>query len=187
MHEARLGRWSFLACDPFFSFCSKGTRLEITRGGRTERSEGDPFVALARLLDEYHMVRPPEAPPLLCGAVGYFGYDLGRFVERIPEQTLDDVPIADARLGFYGAVLAIDHFHTCAWICAVGALGSRPQGRVRDLAEARTEKLSALLRAPCAGEARPVGPSIRIHAHLQLHSRGLPRSHSSRERVHRRG
>ncbi len=117
--EPRLGRWSFLACDPFLTFRSKGSRLELTRGGETEIIEADPFTVLAQLLGEYQVPRPPAAPPLIAGALGYFGYDLGRFVERLPEQTVDDLPVADGHLGFYHAVLALDHLERRAWLSSI--------------------------------------------------------------------
>jgi para-aminobenzoate synthetase component 1 len=78
LHDGGLGRWSFLACDPFLTFRSKGSRIELTTGEGTQVQDGDPFALLAQLLREIHVPRPPGAPPLLCGAMGYFGYDLGR-------------------------------------------------------------------------------------------------------------
>ena len=101
--EPRLGRWSFLAADPFLTFRSKGGRIEIRAGDRREERAGDPFLTLRDLLADMRLERPEGAPPLIAGAIGYFAYDLGRFVERIPENTVDDVPVADCHLGFYGA------------------------------------------------------------------------------------
>jgi len=153
--DPRLGQWSFLACDPFLTFRTKGRQIEITREGRTAQSNGDPFAVLGQLLGDIQVSRPPEAPPLLCGAMGYFGYDLGRFVERIPEQTVDDVPVADCHLGFYGAVLAVNHQQQRAWTCAIGAPETNSVAAHR-LAEARAEELTARLEAPSAPEAPPV-------------------------------
>ncbi len=152
--DPRLGQWSFLACDPFLTFRSKGPRIEVSTAAGTEVSEGDPFAALTHLLGETHVTRPEGAPPLLCGAMGYFAYDLGRFVERVPEQTVDDVPVADCHLGFYGAVLALNHQQHRAWVCAIGA--PETGAAAQRLAEARTEELAARLAAPAqAWDAKP--------------------------------
>ncbi len=145
--DPRLGRWSSLACDPFLTFRSKGPRVEVQAGGKSRAFAANPFTALAELLSEYHVVRPPSAPPLLAGAIGYFAYDLGRFVERIPERAVDDVPVADCHLGFYGAVLTIDHVEQRAWICAIGAPETDPAAEER-LAEARVAELAERLAAP---------------------------------------
>ncbi len=142
--EPRFGRWSFLACDPFLTFRSKGARVEITRAGRTEVVEGNPFALLRDLLADLRVERPPGAPPLLAGAIGYFAYDLGRFVERIPEQTVDDLPVADCHLGFYGAVVAMDQIAGRAWVSAIGAPERDPTA-ARRLAERRAGELEEKL------------------------------------------
>ncbi|MFB3879920.1 MAG: aminodeoxychorismate synthase, component I [Armatimonadota bacterium] len=153
--EPKLARWSFLACDPFLTLRSKGGRVEIreskSRGvgdstgpATTRYVEGDPFAVLRGLLSEFPVSRPSAAPPLIAGAIGYFAYDLGRFVERIPERTVDDVPIADCHLGFYGAVAALDHVAGRAWVSAIGAPEMDPSAAKR-LAQRRAEELESLL------------------------------------------
>jgi para-aminobenzoate synthetase component 1 len=139
--EPKLGRWSFLACDPFLTFRTKGTRIEVRRPDGVEVRDGDPFAALRDLLSDLRVERPPDAPPLLAGAIGYFAYDLGRFVERIPERTRDDVPVADCHLGFYGAVAALDHIENRAWVSAIGAPETDPRA-ARRLAEERAAQLA---------------------------------------------
>jgi len=142
--EPKLGRWSFLACEPFLIFRSKGRRIEIRRAAGIEVREGDPFAVLRDLLSDVRIERPPEAPPLIAGAMGYFGYDLGRFVERIPEDTVDDLPVADCHLGFYGAVAAIDHVESRAFVCAIGAPEADPRA-ARRLAERRADELTEIV------------------------------------------
>ena len=173
--EPKLGRWSFLACDPFLTLRSKGGRIEIressplrqgfgAQGSRgvggsfdqatTRYIEGDPFAVLRGLLSEFRLARPPAAPPLIAGAIGYFAYDLGRFVERIPDNTADDAPVTDCHLGFYGAVAALDHVAGRAWVCAIGAPETDPAAANR-LAERRADELAEAI----AGEPQPPSPS----------------------------
>ncbi len=142
--EPRLGRWSFIASNPFLTYRAKGARIEIARGEESEIIEGDPFAILRDLLSDIKVTRPADAPPLLAGVIGYFAYDLGRFVEHIPEQTVDDAPVADCHLGFYGSVVAIDHLSGRAWICAIGAPESDPIV-ARRLAERRVGELEGII------------------------------------------
>ena len=144
--DPRLGRYSFIACDPFLTFRSKGSWLELRWAGRRDVLEGDPFEVLARLLGDFRVTRTPEAPPLVAGAVGYLGYDLGRFVERIPEITADDVPVADCHLAFCGAVATIDHIAGRAWVTAIGAPETDAKAAAR-LAEMRVGELAEALAA----------------------------------------
>jgi len=157
--EPKLGRWSFLACEPFLTFRSKGRRIEIRRAAGIEVREGDPFAVLRDLLSDIRIERPPEAPPLIAGAMGYFGYDLGRFVERIPEDTVDDVPVADCHLGFYGAVAAIDHVENRAFVCAIGAPQEDPAA-AQKLAEQRAAELEERLLKSANDSAPPVRPPV---------------------------
>ena len=164
--EPRLGRWSFLACDPFLTLRTKGTCIELSGPTGVERTEGDPFAAVARLWGDIRLARPPGAPPLIAGAMGYFAYDLGRFVERIPERTVDDVLVADCHLGFYGAVAALDYVEGRAWVCAIGAPES-DQGAARRLAERRAGALAELLEASGGAPQQacaPRGPTTREFA-----------------------
>jgi para-aminobenzoate synthetase component 1 len=142
-----------VACDPFLTYRSKGARIEVERATGTDVRDGDPFSCLREAISDYGVDRPAGAPPLIAGAIGYFAYDLGRFVERIPETTVDDVPVADCHLGFYGAVAAIDHAESRAWVCAIGAPETDP-GPTRRLAERRAADLTDWL-----SQARP-GPPL---------------------------
>ncbi|UCC67225.1 MAG: anthranilate synthase component I family protein, partial [Armatimonadota bacterium] len=177
--EPKLGRWSFLASDPFLTFRSKGTRVQIHRPDGIEAREGDPFAVLRDLLADLRVERPPDAPPLISGAIGYFAYDLGRFVERIPEDTVDDIPVADCHLGFYGAVAAIDHVESRSFVSAIGAPETDPRAAQR-LSEDRAAELTVRLvrtsEAPhlaetssCHSERQrrilvPTSPSTRVPA-----------------------
>ena len=94
---ATLGRYSFLGCDPFL----------VCR-----YSKGQPADFLASLratLNKYRSVTLPNLPPFTGGAVGYFGYDMVRTVEDIPDSAKDDLGVDDAVLMFYKTILAFDH------------------------------------------------------------------------------
>jgi para-aminobenzoate synthetase component 1 len=145
MGADRLGRFSFVGCDPFLVLQSRGRTVEVD-GARTGRN---PFAVLRRLLKQYK--RPPaDAPvPFTGGAVGYLAYDLGRFVERLPDHTVDDIPLPEMHFGFYDAVAAYDH-QAGRWRVTgtdVGAPGFA----------ARLDRLAAAVRdAPAAPPFAPV-------------------------------
>ncbi len=150
--EPKLGRWSFVACEPFLTYRAKGARIEVWRPTGAELRDGDPFLCLRDILSDYRVDRPAGAPPFIAGAVGYFAYDLGRLVERIPQTAEDDVPVADCHLGFYGAVAAINHVDNRAWVSATGAPEADPEAAQR-LAQRRAADLTDWL-----SQARPDPP-----------------------------
>ena len=81
----------------------------------------DPLPKLQKVLDKFKLETDSENPlpsGTFCGGwVGYFSYELGRYIERLPETTVDDLAIPLIRLGFYDRLIAYDHIEkTCRLI-----------------------------------------------------------------------
>lgn len=77
-------------------------------------STGDekPFEELEKALNRYEL-NSNSADDLptgvfRCGWAGYFSYELGRYIEKIPQTTIDDIDMPIARLGFYDRVICYD-------------------------------------------------------------------------------
>ena len=140
MDPWKLGRWSFIGSDPFLLVRTKGNETTITdpRSGEERRRWGNPFDVLEELLDEYRLPPGPYPVPFIGGAVGYLGYDLGRFIERFPDQTADDLLLPDLYLAFHDAVVAFDHLENRAYISSTGLGGTGAGGRLSELREMLT-------------------------------------------------
>ncbi len=103
-------RYSFLGTNPSVVFRSKGKNIEIIRTGReTETIEGDPIAALRDMLSLYHPVPEDQLPRFYGGAVGYFSYDIVRFIENIPESSPDELRLWDSIYMVMDTVLAFDN------------------------------------------------------------------------------
>jgi para-aminobenzoate synthetase component 1 len=113
---AGLGRYSFIAADPFHLIEAKGS---VTRVDGVP-AEGTPFDVLQNLLAKYPVEHRPDLPPFQTGAAGYFGYDLRHHTETLPPHRLDDQPFPDLLLGFYDLVIAIDHLEGRAFLLSSG-------------------------------------------------------------------
>jgi para-aminobenzoate synthetase component 1 len=87
-----------------------------------EFNDGDtePFLKLGRLLNKYQLKEQTEntsdseqecqsAKMFYGGWIGYFAYELGRYIEKIPATVSDDLKLPLIRLGFYDKVIAYDH------------------------------------------------------------------------------
>ncbi len=79
------GRYSFIGLDPIVTFESRGGQIKIERDGNTEELSGDPLVELQKLLGSFKASRSGKLPRFFGGAVGFLGYDMVRFMERLPE------------------------------------------------------------------------------------------------------
>jgi para-aminobenzoate synthetase component 1 len=115
--DPRLGRWSYVAADPFLVLTSKDGR--ITLGERS--FTGDPFTVLQRALAHYRLDHDPALPvPFQTGAIGYFGYDLCHHLERLPHPAQDDLAFPDLAIGFYDTLLAFDLLERRAFALSSG-------------------------------------------------------------------
>jgi para-aminobenzoate synthetase component 1 len=155
MDHGNLGRYSFIGCDPFLVFKSRGTDITLDYGTHQETRSGNPFDVLGELLDRYALAPPSSPIPFTGGAVGYFGYDLCHFIERLPSTTVDDLELPECQFAFYGAIVGFDHLEGRAYIAATGFPETEErswQGEVRE----RIENLSALLEQALAAKEYPV-------------------------------
>ena len=54
--------------------------------------------------------------PFIGGALGYFSYDLGRRVERMPSLAKQDLVTPDMAIGLYDWALIVDHKEKSAYV-----------------------------------------------------------------------
>jgi para-aminobenzoate synthetase component I len=144
--DPALGRYSFLTADPFET-------IEIPAGGVDclaeieHRMAGWPSTTLA------------ELPPFQGGAAGLFSYDMGRWLEKVPDPSIDEFKTPALAIGFYDTVLAIDHLERRAWIISQGLPETDRKARSRRAAE-RMEQFRAWLTDPPCGRLRRRTDSI---------------------------
>ena len=100
-HE-KLARRSFLGSDPFLVFKSKKDSISLEwDSGKIESVKGNPFLVLKKLFGKF-------AKQDGYG-VGYFGYDMKDFIEKLPDIAEDDIRIPDCIVGFYDRVSVYDN------------------------------------------------------------------------------
>lgn len=81
-----------------------------------------PLDKLDAVLKKYSLdCTPPKLPAgIFCGGwIGYFGYELGRFIENIPAAAIDDLDMPIIRLAFYDAAIVYDHSEKVWFIIAL--------------------------------------------------------------------
>ena len=170
--DSALGRYSFVMADPFLNLKSRDGLIEE---GETHFI-GDPFAVLAKRLERYAVTHEPGLPPFQTGAAGYFAYDLGRHLERLPSHRIDDQPLPDLLMGFYGWAIAFDHAETRAFIMANGHPATSEPERQR-LAAARITEIRQRLARPASlprGQViAPPRPDIERSAHEAMVRRAI--------------
>jgi anthranilate synthase component I len=142
------------------------------RGWYGERRPADPIADLGDRLREYEPVDVPELGAFWSGAVGYFGYDVVRLIERLPHPPPRALDLPDALMVLTRAVVIIDNLRARARI-VVGvpveaSLGERALRSLYDEAEREIDALAARLREPVEL------PALDVET-----SRATPDGHSS--------
>ncbi len=129
----KVGRYSFLAADPFFEIEAYGRRVTTTSytgvsaSGQplpTVRSyeAANPMDELRRHVEALRAVHLPELPPFCAGAVGYAGYDTVRYFERLPNAPTDDRQVPDLAFAFYDRMVVFDNVSKTIVVVAMARL-----------------------------------------------------------------
>jgi anthranilate synthase component I len=149
----KVGRYSFLGCDPFLRFEARGRDVAIfpTHQQETARrfQSDDPFRDLQSLLEQYRAVHLPALPRFVGGAVGFAAYDSVRYTEHLPNAPEDDRGLPDLAFNLYDRMVVFDHIRKTILVVAQAHRG---QGDgLRDSYEdacRRIDQLVALLAEP---------------------------------------
>jgi len=132
MTHPALGRYSFLAADPFDFVQSPadGSDALGTLEERLRRSscQGGADILVCRAESDKsgrqeclpHLTRVAGLPPFQGGAAGLFSYDLGRSLEHLPTPKADEFGVPALAVGLYDVVVAFDHAAGRAWIISQG-------------------------------------------------------------------
>ncbi|MCU7840450.1 MAG: aminodeoxychorismate synthase component I [Candidatus Thiodiazotropha sp. (ex Lucinoma annulata)] len=139
---SKQGRYDILTADPLTVLITQGEQTQILEANRVRFSQDDPFLLLREALGP--LIQGVEHIPFCGGAIGYFGYDLGRRLEQLPSMTEDMENLPEMAVGIYDWALVVDHHEQCSWL-----VGRNPT---------RLEKYHRLLQRGMTGNgpARPV-------------------------------
>ena len=146
MDPHKLGRYSFIGSNPFLVLSSHGSEVILTRGTETKRLNDNPFDVLGHLLEKYSLDSSSSPVPFVGGAVGYFGYDLCHFIERLPCTAVDDLKLPECYLGFYDLVLAFDNLEGKAYVISTGFPELNENKRVKRAKKRLSEMKAALTK-----------------------------------------
>jgi anthranilate synthase component 1 len=110
----KIGRYSLLGFGPSGVFeCTEGV-VKYEHGETIdEYPTDDPIAEFERLLNRSKPVAVPSLPEqessFTGGAVGYFAYDVVRYVESLPNRPARSLGLPDMCFMFFDAVIVFDH------------------------------------------------------------------------------
>ena len=107
----RIARYSFMGSGPSLVFSSKGKKITLRRdkGSKVFKTKTDPIDELKAILKDFRFVMVKGLPRFCGGLVGFFGYDMVRFIERIPDRNRDDLKLPDSVFMLTDTLVIFDH------------------------------------------------------------------------------
>ena len=116
--------------------------------------QNEPFTKLQRTLEKYRLAEGPDhdLPKgiFLGGWMGYFSYELGRYIEKLPETTIDDLQMPLIRLCFYDRFIAYDHLEETFRLIALQTPNDseKPQEKIATLEKLLTNSEKLHISSP---------------------------------------
>jgi para-aminobenzoate synthetase component I len=126
-------RYDILVVEPRVTLVTRGPLTTIRSADSVQRSPIDPFDLVRTFLGPrlaLSTIGPADGPPDLPfhgGALGYFGYDLARRIERLPVPGPDPLGMPEMAIGIYDHALLVDQGQRQTWL--VGRRGASPEAR----------------------------------------------------------
>lgn len=134
------GRYDVLAAEPRMTLITRGGVTEIQSSERTSLSSEDPFELVRKALGPQSA--SCDGIPFPGGAIGYFSYDLGRRLERLPQLAEDAEQLPEMAVGIYDWAVIVDHAAQRSWLVGGGRCGLSSE-RWRQLLEFWTAPVSS--------------------------------------------
>jgi para-aminobenzoate synthetase component 1 len=115
---SQYGRYDILVADPFITFVSGESQTEVSERNHSYVSTADPFELLKQAMQPY--LAAQDDLPFTGGAVGYFGYDLARRLEKLASTAVNSDAISPMQIGIYDWAVVIDHHNKTACLVSNG-------------------------------------------------------------------
>ena len=92
------GRYTIIGGDPDKIWEFNDKKISLIQNDKKKNIRAQPYSFLKKLIDEFKFPLPKGLPHLSSLLVGYFSYDIIRYIEKIPNRCKDDLKIPDVRL-----------------------------------------------------------------------------------------
>jgi anthranilate synthase component 1 len=113
--QEKIARYSFLGSQPSLIFKSKAKNFQIIYAEkkfmRRFITNKDPLHEMKKIMQGFKAAHIKGLPRFYGGLVGYIGYDMVRFFERIPDKNPDDLKLPDAIFILTDTMLVFDHIN----------------------------------------------------------------------------
>ena len=92
------GRYTILGSNPDKIWEFNKKKIYIIKNNKRKSVKAKPYKYLKNLIENFNFPLPKDLPPICSLLVGYFSYDIIRYIEKIPDNSFNDLNIPDIRL-----------------------------------------------------------------------------------------
>jgi len=92
------GRYTIIGADPDKIWEFNKNKIHLIKNNNKKIIKRNPYIFLKNLIENFNFPMPKNLPSISSLLVGYFSYDIIRYIEKVPNTCLDDLKIPDIRL-----------------------------------------------------------------------------------------
>ena len=92
------GRYTIIGLNPDKIWDINDNIITLDYKGKKTKIKTTPLKYLNKLINNFKIKVPRQLPSMASMLVGYFSYDIIRYIEKIPNKCVDDLKIPDVRL-----------------------------------------------------------------------------------------
>ena len=104
------GRYTIVGLNPDKTWDITGNIVTLERFGKKTKIKAKPLDYINKLIKNFNIKIPKQLPSMSSMLVGYFSYDVIRYIEKIPDHCIDDLKIPDVRLSRPKNLVIYDNF-----------------------------------------------------------------------------
>jgi para-aminobenzoate synthetase component 1 len=103
-------KWDIAVFDPVktITFLNHRSLVKDLRSGQISFADQEPFSLVQQLLDDTLTAQTDLSLPFIGGAVGFWSYDMGRQIEKLPNLAKRDIFLPDMCVGIYDQALLLN-------------------------------------------------------------------------------
>jgi len=104
------GRYTIIGSNPDKIWDINKNNILIRSNGKKKKIKKNPLLFLNNLINNFNIKIPKQLPGMSSMLVGYFSYDIIRYIEKIPDKCIDDLKIPDVRISRPVNLIIYDNF-----------------------------------------------------------------------------
>ncbi|MEW6066868.1 MAG: anthranilate synthase component I family protein [Nitrospirota bacterium] len=112
----KIARYSFIGFEPCLVFKVKNGFFEILSSEQKNIFSNRPISMFKKLIGTYKQSPFEHLPPFQGGIAGILSYDFVQYLERLPQNTVDDLNLPDAHFLMVDKLIAFDHACKECWL-----------------------------------------------------------------------